>query len=122
MAVDPYSWSMKQRLSLRHFASLLAITALLSSGLTFAVSAATSAATPASATGWIRDTTTYLDVFAPDEATDYYFDAFGTDKGARTVISGQVPDARYWSITIYPGKAHAYDAQIAQHKGRYALT
>src|ERR1700723_1923205 len=74
------------------------------------------------ASGWVRDTTTMLDVFAPDEATDYYFDAFGTANGARTVIAGPVPHARYWSFTVYPSKVHAYDAQIAQRDNRYHLT
>jgi hypothetical protein len=93
--------------------------ALVTTGAMGSVSAA---ASPSTASGWVRDTTTILDVFAPDEATDYYFDAFGTANGARTVISGQVPHARYWSFTVYPGQVHAYDAKIAHKAGHYRLT
>jgi len=72
--------------------------------------------------GWVRDTTTSLDIFAPDEATDYYFDGYGTMAGARTVISGRVPSARYWSFTIYSSEHHLHDTQIRTTHGRYTIT
>lgn len=71
---------------------------------------------------WIRDSITYLDVFAPDGSADYYFNLYDTAGGARTVVEGDVPAARYWSFTVYPSKAHLHDDQIAQVGGRYRLT
>jgi hypothetical protein len=71
---------------------------------------------------WIRDSITHLDVFAPDGSADYYFDLYDTFGGARTVIDGVAPNARYWSFTLYPSKAHLHDYQIAQVDSRYHLT
>ena len=78
-------------------------------------------------TEWVKDSTNALNVFLPDEDSIYWFDAYGTADGARTVISGQVPTARYWSFTAYPvpqnsQRQHLHDTQIAQSNGRYTLT
>jgi hypothetical protein len=110
-----------QRRRLTVFVALAALLGTMAS-LGFSSAASGTVVSASSSSGWVRDTTTLLDTFAPDEATDYFFDAFGTDHGARTVIAGRVPHARYWSFTIYPGKVHAYDSEIRQHDGRYRLT
>ncbi len=78
-------------------------------------------------TGWVQDTVRALNVFLPDGDSAYYFDGFGTDHGARTVISGAVPDARYWSFTVYPQppgpvRPHVHDSQVRQTDGRYTVT
>ena len=78
-------------------------------------------------TGWVKDSTSALNVFLPDEDSVYWFDGYGTGDGARTVISGQVPSARYWSFTAYPvpqndQRQHLHDTQIDQSDGRYTLT
>jgi hypothetical protein len=78
-------------------------------------------------TGWVKDGIHSLDIFNPDADSVYYFDGYGTLGGARTVISGQVPDARYWSFTGYPlasGSAtvHVHDTEIAQRHDRYTVT
>ncbi len=77
-------------------------------------------------TGWVKDSTNALNIFLPDEDSVYWFDGYGTD-GARTVISGPVPTARYWSFTAYPvpqnsQRQHLHDTQIEQSDGRYTLT
>jgi hypothetical protein len=77
--------------------------------------------------GWVRDTANLLDIWLPDANSDYYLGGFGTKDGARTVVSGRVPDARYWSFTMYPipqGEPveHIHDTQIAQQGGRYSVT
>jgi hypothetical protein len=91
-----------------------------------------SPSTPSSAavgsnTAWVKDSTNALNVFLPDEDSIYWFDGYGTADGARTVISGAVPTARYWSFTAYPvpqnsERQHLHDTQIAQHDGHYTLT
>jgi hypothetical protein len=78
-------------------------------------------------TDWVKDSTSALNVFLPDEDSIYWFDGYGTANGARTVISGQVPTARYWSFTAYPvpqdsQRQHLHDTQIEQSNGRYTLT
>jgi hypothetical protein len=89
---------------------------------------AASAATPAPrASGWIRDTVQVLNIFLPDGASDYFINGFGTADGARTVISGRVPTARYWSFTAYPSArvgsdAHIHDTEIHQSDGHYRVT
>jgi hypothetical protein len=66
-----------------------------------------------------------LNVFLPDGASDYFIDGFGTAAGTQTVISGQVPKARYWSFTAYPSSTgggtdvHVHDTEIHQSHGRY---
>jgi hypothetical protein len=47
-------------------------------------------------TSWIKDSVESLNVFLPDADSIYWFDGYGTDDGARTVVSGRVPTARYW--------------------------
>ena len=83
-------------------------------------------ATPAaaSAPGWVKDTVHALDIFLPDANSDYYLDGFGTKNGYRTVITGKVPQARYWSFTAYPPTGRGrevHDTQIAQSRGRYTV-
>jgi hypothetical protein len=51
---------------------------------------------------WVKDSTDALNVFLPDQDSIYWFDGYGTANGARTVVTGQVPTARYWSFTAYP--------------------
>ena len=68
-----------------------------------------------------------LDIFLPDANSDYYLGGFGTKDGARTVITGKVPTARYWSFMAYPLPAtnpvtHVHDTHIAQTHGRYKVT
>jgi hypothetical protein len=101
--------------------------------LTFAAcsttsSPATTTTAPAvSNSGWVKDTVQVLNIFLPDGNSDYYLNGFGTKDGARTVISGEVPTARYWSYTAYSiptggHVAHVYDSHIAQSNGRYTVT
>jgi hypothetical protein len=83
--------------------------------------------TPVSDSGWVKDTVQVLNIFLPDGNSDYYLGGFGTKDGARTVISGEVPTARYWSYTAYPipaggAVAHVHDSNIAQSHGHYTLT
>ena len=91
-------------------------------------SSATTTTTPVGTnTAWVKDSTSALNVFLPDEDSIYWFDGYGTDDGARTIISGQVPTARYWSFTAYPvpqnaQRQHRHDTQIQQSHGRYTLT
>jgi hypothetical protein len=78
-------------------------------------------------TAWVKDSTNALNVFLPDQDSIYWFDGYGTAEGARTVISGQVPTARYWSFTAYPvpqndQRQHLHDTEIDQSDGRYTLT
>src|SRR6516165_11583406 len=78
-------------------------------------------------TSWIKDSVHSLNVFLPDADSIYWFDGYGTAKGARTVVSGQVPAARYWSFTAYPvpqnaDRQHVHDTQIDQSGGRFTLT
>jgi len=108
----------------------------VSAGLAWCILAMTALLTPATAgaatdglsnTGWVRDTVTVLNIFLPDGASDYFINGFGTDDGARTVISGRVPTARYWSFTAYPSArvgvdSHVHDTQIHQSGGRYRVT
>ncbi len=78
-------------------------------------------------TSWVKDSTNALNVFLPDEDSVYWFDGYGTADGARTVVSGHVPAARYWSFTAYPvpqnsRRQHVHDTQIDRAGGRYTLT
>ncbi len=78
-------------------------------------------------TAWVKDSTNALNVFLPDEDSIYWFDGYGTADGARTVVSGQLPSARYWSFTAYPvpqndQRQHLHDTQIDRSEGRYTLT
>jgi hypothetical protein len=78
----------------------------------------------ASASGWVKDTVRALDIFLPDANSDYYLNGFGTKAGYRTVITGKVPRARYWSFTAYPPAGpgrEVHDTQIAQSRGRYTV-
>jgi hypothetical protein len=101
----------------------------------FLALAACGSATPSSAASgpsagaspWVKDTVQALDIFLPDANSDYYLGGFGTKDGARTVITGEVPKARYWSFVAYPLPAtnpvtHVHDTQIAQSHGRYKVT
>jgi len=83
--------------------------------------------THGSNTSWIKDSVHSLNVFLPDADSIYWFDGYGTAKGARTVLNGQVPTARYWSFTAYPvpqnaDRQHVHDTQIEQSGGHYKLT
>jgi len=78
-------------------------------------------------TSWIKDSVHSLNVFLPDVGSVYWFDGYGTAHGARTVVSGQVPTARYWSFTAYPvpqnsERQHVHDTRIDQSRGRYTVT
>ena len=75
----------------------------------------------------MRDTVQSLDIFLPDANSDYYLNGFGTKNGARTIITGRVPNARYWSFTAYPPAntgpvEHVHDTDIVQVHGRYRVT
>ncbi len=87
----------------------------------------TTSAPVGTSTAWVKDSTNALNVFLPDEDSVYWFDGYGTAGGARTIISGLVPIARYWSFTAYPvpqndRRQHLHDTQIHQSDGRYTLT
>ena len=126
------------RPSRRHLAGGRAIPALaaLVAGALLLAGCASSPSTSSSATSttpvgtntaWVKDSTSALNVFLPDEDSIYWFDGYGTDNGARTIVSGQVPTARYWSFTAYPvpqnaQRQHRHDTQIQQSDGRYTLT
>ena len=78
-------------------------------------------------TSWIKDSVHSLNVFLPDADSIYWFDGYGTAKGAHTVLNGQVPTARYWSFTAYPvpqnaDRQHVHDTQIDESGGRYTVT
>ena len=101
--------------------------------LALMLAACSTASTPATTTavpsesGWVKDTVQVLNIFLPDGNSDYYLGGFGTKDGARTVISGEVPTARYWSYTAYPiptggHVAHVHDSDITQSNGRYTVT
>jgi hypothetical protein len=112
----------------RTWISLAAISLLLAlpSWGTTTASGATSRP-PTAGSPWVKDTVKALDIFLPDANSDYYLGGFGTKDGARTVITGKVPEARYWSFTAYPLPAtnpvtHVHDTQIEQFHGRYKVT
>lgn|GEM_PF-1285494 len=76
---------------------------------------------------WVKDTVHALDIFLPDGNSDYYLGGFGTVDGARTVVTGRVPTARYWSFTAYTlvhgtEGVEIHDTQIDTVHGRYRLT
>jgi len=104
------------------------LTACTSSPSTPSGTSSTITTTPVGTdTSWVKDSTGALNVFLPDEDSIYWFDGYGTADGARTLISGQVPTARYWSFTAYPvpqnsERQHLHDTQIDQSDGRYTLT
>jgi hypothetical protein len=105
----------------------LVLAGLLAAGTVGAAGPASAHGSPGpAASPWVRDSIGVLDVFLPDADSDYYINGFGTEK-ARTVITGRVPNARYWSFTAYPlapgGKtAHVHDRDIARAHGRYTVT
>jgi hypothetical protein len=106
-------------------AALLLLVVLVTGGTRSPTAAATTPA--ASASPWVKDTVQALDIFLPDANSDYYLGGFGTKNGARTVISGRVPQARYWSFTAYPptdqgGVEHVHDTDVVQSHGRYRVT
>ncbi len=106
-------------------AAILLLLALTAWGTATASGAASAPATAASP--WVKDTVQALDIFLPDANSDYYLGGFGTRNGARTVITGMVPTARYWSFVAYPLPAtnpvtHVHDTHIAQTHGRYKVT
>jgi hypothetical protein len=89
--------------------------------------AAVSPAPNPPAIAWVKDSVHSLDVFSPDADSTYLINGYGTADGARTVIRGQVPAARYWSFTGYPYPSgppwvHSYDTNITQSHGRYVVT
>ena len=114
----------------RPWLALALLVVLVSSTLAACSSTASTppTSTPeASDSAWVKDTVKALNIFLPDANSDYYLNGFGTIDGARTVISGEVPTARYWSYTAYPippggPVAHVHDSDIAQTNGRYTLT
>jgi hypothetical protein len=80
-----------------------------------------------SPSGWVSDSVRSLDIFNPDADSVYFIDGYGTENGARTVIHGRVPDARYWSFTGYPvpsktARVHVHDTNIRQSRGSYTVT
>jgi hypothetical protein len=90
-------------------------------------SSGTSIPSPGTNTSWIKDSVHSLNVFLPDADSIYWFDGYGTAKGARTVVSGQVPSARYWSFTAYPvpesaDRQHVHDTQVDRSGGHYSVT
>ena len=102
----------------------------LTLALTVAACSTTSApattTTPVNDSGWVKDTVQVLNIYLPDGNSDDYLAGFGTKDGARTVISGVVPTARYWSYTAYPipaggPVAHVHDSNIARSNGRYTV-
>jgi hypothetical protein len=106
------------------------LTVLVASTLAACSSTAPAPPTPspkASDSAWVKDTVKVLNIFLPDANSDYYLNGFGTKDGAKTVISGEVPTARYWSYTAYPipaggPVAHVHDSDIVQANGHYTLT
>jgi hypothetical protein len=112
----------------RTWAGLAAISLFLALATWGAPTASGEASRPATAASpWVRDTVQALDIFLPDANSDYYLGGFGTKNGARTVITGRVPEARYWSFVAYPLPAtnpvtHVHDTQINQSHGRYKVT
>ena len=106
----------------------LSFTALTLEACTSSPSATNSTTTTLGTnTAWVKDSTSSLNVFLPDEDSVYWFDGYGTANGARTIVSGRVPTARYWSFTAYPvpqnsQRQHLHDSQIDQSNGRYTLT
>ena len=98
--------------------------AWIASSTTSALRLLQSAHASPSASSWVKDTVHSLDIFLPDANSDYYLDGFGTKNGYRTVITGKVPRARYWSFTAYPPTGagrEVHDTQIAQSHGRYTI-
>lgn len=87
----------------------------------------TTAPAASGGSGWIKDSVHSLNAFLPDADSVYWFDGYGTAHGARTVVSGQVPTARYWSFTAYPvpqnaDRQHVHDTQVARSGDRYTVT
>lgn len=109
------------------FALLVIAVALLSACGSSSTAPSSPSIPPGSSTSWIKDSVTSLNVFLPDADSTYWFDGYGTAKGARTVITGRVPTARYWSFTAYPvpqnaDRKHVHDTQIEQTNGHYTVT
>jgi hypothetical protein len=109
-------------------AALLTVALLLVLGAAPGPSGNAAASSPApAATSWVKDSVKALNIFLPDADSDYYINGFGTAGGDRTVVSGRVPEARYWSFTAYPTASgakveHVHDTEIAQSDGRYKVT
>jgi hypothetical protein len=113
----------------RCFATLGAVLPLVASSpvVPSAVAAAATATSSTTTSPWVKDTVHALDIFLPDANSDYYLGGFGTAHGDRTIISGRVPTARYWSFTAYPLPSgtegtEIHDTQIAESHGRYRVT
>jgi hypothetical protein len=106
----------------------VAVTAALCAALLAACGSSTPpASTQGSSASWIKDSVHSLNVFLPDADSVYWFDGYGTADGARTVVSGEVPHARYWSFTAYPvpenaDRQHVHDTEVKQSGGRYSVT
>ncbi|HEY1826890.1 MAG TPA: hypothetical protein VGF87_02665 [Acidimicrobiales bacterium] len=106
---------------------LLALSIVAAVSLPVLSGGTSGASAPSPNPAWVRDTVQQLNIFLPDGDSDYWINGWGADNGARTVISGQAPHARYWSFTAYPfgsngTDTHLHDTQIAQSDGRYRVT
>ena len=126
-----HSLHVKDRSTTRRPWLLLALLVVLVASTLAACSSTAStpstASPEASDSAWVKDTVKTLNIFLPDANSDYYLNGFGTKDGARTVISGEVPTARYWSYTAYPipaggPVAHVHDSDIVQANRHYTLT
>lgn len=58
---------------------------------------------------WQKVAPNALNVFFPDESTVYYFVPYLVTDSVKTVIEGEIPDARFWSHTIYQTQGGALD-------------
>jgi len=126
-----HSLHVKDRSTTRRPWLLLALLVVLVASTLAACSSTAStpstASPEASDSAWVKDTVKTLNIFLPDANSDYYLNGFGTKDGARTVITGQDPTARYWSYTAYPipaggPVAHVHDSDITRTNGHYRLT
>lgn len=106
---------------------ILMTTALAACGSSSPPPTSTSSTPAPMSSAWVKDSIHKLNVFLPDADSVYWFDGYGTTNGARTVISGKVPDARYWSFTAYPfppdaPRQHVHDDDVQQQDGHYNIT
>jgi hypothetical protein len=106
---------------------ILTALGLTACGSSSSTAPSTSLTTPSVSSNWVKDSINDLNVFLPDADSVYWFDGYGTTNGARTVISGQNPTARYWSFTAYPfppdaPKQHVHDDEVQQADGHYTVT
>jgi hypothetical protein len=75
---------------------------------------------------WTKLSADTFNLYSPDTNSLYYTTAYVTTGGIDTVVSGDAPHARYWSIAAYRTEtkpvADAYDAQIpVEPDGRYQV-